>query len=36
MTKSNNNKTEQNMSIAILCVTIWLILAGYLAALPSD
>jgi hypothetical protein len=34
MTKTHNNKTEQNMSITVLCATIWLVFAGYLVSLP--
>jgi len=34
MTKQNNNNTEQNISITILCATTWIIFACYLASLP--
>jgi len=34
MTKQNNNKTEQNIAITILCATIWMIFACYLLSSP--
>lgn len=34
MTKQNNNNTEQNIAITILCATLWMIFACYLLSLP--
>jgi hypothetical protein len=31
-----NNKSEQHISIAILCATIWIVLIGYLLSLPVN
>lgn len=34
MTKQENNNTEQNIAITILCATLWIVLAGYLLSIP--
>lgn len=36
MTKQENNNTEQNIAITILCATLWLIFACYLASVPVE
>jgi len=36
MTKQNNNNTEQNIAITILCATLWMIFACYLLSLPVN
>jgi hypothetical protein len=36
MTKQNNNNTEQNIAITILCATLWMIFSCYLLSLPVN